>query len=175
MSSRDTDDSGRNRLFTIAPWDGSKTQGFRKFLRDFKTGANALFLSEDDYSIWQACLDMDQGGNHVNADQLPGPNQAGYANAVRKRKKRQAKAFEKVYMHQDDERIKEMLDAIPMDDDRRGAKAHALIMTECGTGDTDLDILDTRQDFENSNIEKDIGYSDETDAVQSAYQTAQLI
>ena len=40
------------------------------------------------------------------------------------RKKRQAKAYRLVYKHVDDERIKELLDALPMDD-RRGAEAWA--------------------------------------------------
>ena len=70
-----------------------------------------MFLHEDDWSIWQACTDMDQGGQGQGADALPAQGQNGHANAVRRRKKRQAKAFERIYAHMEDERLKEMLDA----------------------------------------------------------------
>ena len=68
-----------------------------KFKRDFKVGAAALFNHEDDYSIWEGCIDMDQGGQGQGADPMPGANQNGYSNAVRRRKKRQNKVFERVY------------------------------------------------------------------------------
>ena len=58
--SRDDDDRSR-KLFTDSAWNGSRSPEFRKFKRDFKAGANALFLHEDDYSVWQACIDTDQG------------------------------------------------------------------------------------------------------------------
>ena len=57
------------------PWRGARTPEFRKFKRDFKASADALFLHEDDYSVWQAMADADQGGRAQNADALPGPNQ----------------------------------------------------------------------------------------------------
>ena len=88
------------------PWRGARTPEFRKFKRDFKASADALFLHEDDYSVWQAMADADQGGRAQNADALPGPNQAGHANAVRRRKRRQKTAFKIVYKHIDNERIK---------------------------------------------------------------------
>ena len=75
------------------PWRGARTPEFRKFKRDFKASADALFLHEDDYSVWQAMADADQCGRAQNADALPGPNQAGHANAVRRRKRRQKTAF----------------------------------------------------------------------------------
>ena len=85
-----------------------------------------MFNNEDDYSIWEACEDMDQGGLRTSlgqgADPMSGAQQNGHTNAVRRRKKRQNKAFERVYAHVDDERIKEMLDALPPSD-RRGAEA----------------------------------------------------
>ena len=119
MSSGRDDNDGRNALFCDA-WNGSRTPAFAKFKRDFKTGAHAWFLHEDDYSIWQACTDMDQGGQNPGADAMPGAQQNGHANAVRRRRKRQAKAFAIIYKHMDDERLKEMMDALP-DNDRRGA------------------------------------------------------
>ena len=72
-------------------------------------GADAFFLNEDDWSLWQACSGMDQGGPAAGADALPALGQNGYQNAVRRRKKRQAKAFQLVYNHVDDERLREML------------------------------------------------------------------
>ena len=65
------------------PWRGARTPEFRKFKRDFKASADAMFLSEDDYSVWQAMADTDQGGRGQGADALPGPNQAGHAKAKR--------------------------------------------------------------------------------------------
>ena len=112
MSSTHGNDSRGPRTY-CEPHDGARSPNFLAFKRNFKTGSSAHFLSEDDYSIWQACQDSDQGGNAAGADPLPGPQQAGYANAVRRRKKRQAQAFERVYAHTDDERLREMMDAIP--------------------------------------------------------------
>ena len=90
------DDGARKRLF-CEPWNGSKTPGFRKFTRDFKTGADAQFLQDDDHSIWQACIDTDQGGRDPTAEAMPGASQSGSTNAVRRRKRRQATAFRYVY------------------------------------------------------------------------------
>ena len=66
MSGKD-DDSKDRKLFTDAPWDGSRTPGFRKFKRDLHAGADAFFCNEDDYSILTAWLDMDQGGQGQGA------------------------------------------------------------------------------------------------------------
>jgi len=35
------------KLFTDAPWNGTRTPAFRKFKRDFKVGANGMFLQDD--------------------------------------------------------------------------------------------------------------------------------
>lgn len=93
------DESGDRML--CDPWHGARTPEFRTFKRNLKAVADALFLHEDDYSIWQAMADVDQGGNGQGADPLPGPNQAGHANAVRRRKRRQKTAFKIVYKHFD--------------------------------------------------------------------------
>ena len=84
MSSKGDDDKSY-KLFTEAAWDGSRTPGFRKFKRDLHAGADAFFLNEDDYSILSAWLDLDQGGQGQGADAMPGQNQVGHANAVRRR------------------------------------------------------------------------------------------
>ena len=121
MARHSDDQNTKNTLF-CDPWNGSRSSGFIKFKRDFKTGAEAMFLHEDDYSIYQCLTDLDQGGQGPGADQLPGQQQNGHANAVRRRKKRVAKAYQMIYNHTDDERLKEMLDALPSDD-RRAASA----------------------------------------------------
>ena len=108
-----------------------------------------MFLHEDDWSIWQACIDSDQGGQAQGADALPGPNQSGHANAVRRRKRRQKTAFKIVYKHIDNERIKEMLDALP-DDDRRGAEAWKLVLNQCDLGASDLQMEEIRREFESA-------------------------
>ena len=160
MSSTHGNDSRGPRTY-CEPHDGARSPNFLAFKRNFKTGSSAHFLSEDDYSIWQACQDNDQGGNAAGADPLPGLQQAGYNNAVRRRKKRQAQAFERVYAHTDDERLREMLDAIP-DNGRRGAEAWALLVRECDQGTSDLEVLQLRQDFSNTTIEGEVGFSEDT-------------
>ena len=86
MSTENKRDENGDRLLCDA-WRGARTPEFRKFKRDFKASADAMFLTEDDYSVWQAMADTDQGGQAQGADALPGPNQAGHANAVRRRKR----------------------------------------------------------------------------------------
>ena len=158
MTSRD--DHKHDRLVCDA-WNGSRTPGFLKFKRDFQAGLTALFLHEDDYSVWQALTDTDQGGQAAGADALPAQGQNGHANAVRKRRRRQAKAYERVYAHIDDERLREMLSALP-DNDRRGVAAWNLVLTECDQGTSDLEILDIQAEFEAASIEKSVGYTADT-------------
>jgi hypothetical protein len=102
------DNNSKITLFCEA-WNGSRTLEFLKFKRDFMAGMGAYFLHEDDYSLAKAILDVDQGGQGAGADALPAPGQNGYANAVRRRNKRQAKAYERVYAHIDCESLREML------------------------------------------------------------------
>jgi hypothetical protein len=156
MSSR-YDDGSKKYLF-CDPWNGSKTPAFRKFVRDFRAGADAQFLQDDDHSVWQACIDTDQGGRDPLAEAMPGATQAGYTNAVRRRKRRQNTAFKAIYNHIENERLREMLDALPSDD-RRGAAAWALIKTQCDEGTSDLQLEDIKGEFILASIEKDIGYS----------------
>ena len=92
MSNGRDDQPNQSSLFCDA-WDGSRSPLFLKFKRDFEAGADAIFLHEDDWSIWQACIGMDQGGQANGADPMPAQGQNGYTNAVRRRRKRQAKAF----------------------------------------------------------------------------------
>ena len=118
-----TDQNTSNTLFTSSPFDGIKGAQWHQFEQAFKAGADAEFLGEDDESIWEACTDVDTGGNGAGATAMPAAG-AALAKAQRLRKKRQAKAYKFVYRHVDDERIKELLNALPMDD-RRGAEAWA--------------------------------------------------
>ena len=92
-------------------------------------------------------MDTDQGGQAVGADAMPAVNAAGYLNAMRRRKRRQAKAFERVYAHQEDERIRDLLDDLP-NDDRRGAAAWALVLHECDMGSNDLVNMDIKKEFQ---------------------------
>ena len=70
MSQRSDDQGGSNRLFCDA-WNGSRSPGFLKFKRDFKTGADATFLHEDDDSLWAAMDDMDAGGQKQGTEYQP--------------------------------------------------------------------------------------------------------
>ena len=95
------------------------------------------FSDKDDMdSLWRALIGTDQGGNDGRA--LPGGN--AREPAERKRVRRQAAAFSMVYLHIEDERLKEMLDAID-DPDNAGYAAWQLVMQECGEGSSDLEII----------------------------------
>ena len=85
MSSSREDKDTNFKLFTDGAWDGSRTPGFLKFKRDFEAGSDAYFLTDDDYSIWAACVDLDQGGQGANADPLPNQGANGHLQAVRRR------------------------------------------------------------------------------------------
>ena len=159
--SRDSGDNDNKVRLICDAWNGSRTPAFRKFKRDFQAGTSAMFLQDDDHSVWHALTDVDQGGQGANAEPLPGVNQAGHANAVRRRRKRQAKGYQIVYVHIDNERIKEMLSALPLDD-RRGTSAWSLVLRQCDQGTSDLQIEEIKLDFANLSVEKDIGYSEET-------------
>ena len=100
-----TDQNTSNTLFTSSPFDGIKGARWHQFEQAFKAGADAEFLGEDDESIWEACTDVDTGGNGAGATAMPAAG-AALAKAQRLRKKRQAKAYKFVYRHVDDERIK---------------------------------------------------------------------
>jgi hypothetical protein len=159
--SRDRDDDNNTTRLICSAWNGSRSPLFAKFRRDFRTGTDAMFLQEDDSSIWSAMDDMDQGGSKPGAERMPAPQQSGFQNAQRREKKRHAKAFSLIYRHVDDERLREMLDALPPSN-RRGTAAWQLIERECANGTTDLEILDYRLDFQQCTIESDVGYSEET-------------
>ena len=141
-----TDQNTSNTLFTSSPFDGIKGQRWHQFVQAFKAGAAAEFLGEDDESIWDACTDVDTGGNGVGATAMPTAG-AALARAQRMRKKRQAKAYKLVYKHVDDERIKELLDALPMDD-RRGAEAWALLVSQCKPDEDDLSNMTIRSEWQ---------------------------
>ena len=152
-----TDDSKSFTLFTSSPFDGVKGLRWHLFAQAFKAGAAADFIGEDDESMWEACTDVDTGGNAVGATAMP-TAAAALAKAIRMRKKRQAKAYKFVYKHVDDERIKELLDALPMDD-RRGAEAWALLESQCKPDQDDLAHMTIRGEWTSATIEKDVGYS----------------
>ena len=143
-----TDQNSSNTLFTSSPFDGIKGQRWHQFVQAFKAGAAAEFLGEDDESIWDACTDVDTGGNGVGATPMPAAG-AALAKAQRMHKKRQAKAYKLVYRHVDDERIKELLDSLPMDD-RRGAEAWALLISQCKPDEDDLANMTIRSEWQNA-------------------------
>ena len=135
------------------PWNGSRSPEFKKFQRDLLAGAHAIFLQDDDESVGLAMEDLD-AGSPTNA--LPGQAQAGYLNAKRRETRRQAKAYHLVYQHTDNERLREMFDALPKNG-RRGAAAWALLVAQCDQGASDLYVLDHKKDFGAATIEGEIG------------------
>ena len=83
--------------------------------------------------MWQAVYGTDQGGDQPNAPALPAQGQNGHLQAVRRRAKRQKKAYELVFNHIDNERLKDMLDDLP-DNGDKGRAAWLLILAECDLG-----------------------------------------
>ena len=97
-------DENKSRISLVcAPHDGSRSPAFLKFQRDFRAGTQAEFVKDDEYSVWQALNDIDQGGQDPNAPAMPGGN--ALAPAQRKRLRRQALAYKMVYAHIDDDSI----------------------------------------------------------------------
>ena len=96
MADRSDDRNGKFTLFTT-PYSGARSADFKIFERNLAASAAGQYLHEDDYSTWQAMIDTDQGGQDPNADAMPAQGQAGRANAVRKRLKRQNNAFSVVF------------------------------------------------------------------------------
>ena len=48
-------DENKSRISLVcAPHDGSRSPAFLKFQRDFRTGTQAEFVKDDEYSVWQA-------------------------------------------------------------------------------------------------------------------------
>ena len=88
--------------------DGSRSSSFLKFCRNFKTAMKAEFLKDDDFCLWEAMTGYDQGGVHGR----PLPGGTALRPTQVKLVKRQAAAFAAIYMHIDDERLRDMLDAI---------------------------------------------------------------
>ena len=66
-----TDENKSNTLFTSSPFDGVKGQRWHQFEQAFKAGAAAEFAGEDDESMWDACIDIDTGGNGTGATPMP--------------------------------------------------------------------------------------------------------
>ena len=148
------------RLF-CTPSKGAREPAVRTFLQDFEACASAYYVQDDEYSIWEALNDTDQGGTDPNADAMPGPNQNGHTNAMRRRKRRQNTAYKIAYNHVDNVRIRELFAAVPKDN-RRGVNAWIIFIRECGEDSNDLQVLSIKLDFTGASIEKDVGYSDET-------------
>ena len=68
-------DENKSRISLVcAPHDGSRSPAFLKFQRDFRAGTQAEFVKDDEYSVWQALNDIDQGGQDANAPAMPGGN-----------------------------------------------------------------------------------------------------
>ena len=89
MSQRESDRDSKTDRLICEPWNGSRSPEFRKFERNIKCDLLGYFLPEDECSIWDAMIDMDQGGQANGALGMPGQNQNGHAQAMRRRKKRQ--------------------------------------------------------------------------------------
>ena len=81
MSQRDGDRDSKTDRLICEPWNGSRSPEFRKFERNIKCDLLGYFLPEDECSIWDAMIDMDQGGQANGALAMPGQNQNGHAQA----------------------------------------------------------------------------------------------
>jgi hypothetical protein len=150
-----SDKTGPRRY--CAPHDGSRSPDFLPFEQNFRVGAMAHFLPEDDYSIWSAIDDTHQGGQANGAPQMPAPGAAGHAKAMRLFNKRIAVAFQMIYIHIDDTHMRATMMAIP-DDDRRARLAWEYVLACCAEGTSDLDVQRLEQQFANATIENTVGH-----------------
>ena len=66
-----------------------------------------------------------------------------------------------IYLHIEDERLKEMLDAID-DPDNAGYAAWQLVMQECGEGSSDLEIIKFQAAFNSATIVNTVGHKIDT-------------
>ena len=62
MADHRDDDRRVGERLLCEPHNGSRTTEWLRFERDFSVATDAIFMHEDDYSIWQALTDLDQGG-----------------------------------------------------------------------------------------------------------------
>ena len=56
-------------------------------------------MRDDEYSIGDTILDVDQGGQAAGATAMPSAAQTGHVGAMRRRKVRVNKAFGRIYQH----------------------------------------------------------------------------
>ena len=75
----DQNDRTRSRRYCESH-DGSRTATFIKFKRDFRTGASAHFMNEDDFSIWQVFDDTHQGG--LLGPPIPAPGRSNTNDSI---------------------------------------------------------------------------------------------
>ena len=141
--------------------DGSKTHTFRVFKEIFLVNASAEFMRDDEYSIGDTIMDVDQGGQAAGATAMPSAAQTGHVGAMRRRKVRVNKAFGRIYQHINDRRIREMLNALPRDD-RLARDAWLLVLRMCDTEPTDLNVQEFEREWAQSTIENTVGYQLET-------------
>ena len=99
----------RTVTLLTAPHDGSRGTAFLEFERRFKSNMIAEFIGDEDFSAWECCIGMDQGGNGDGAPAMPALNANNRDQLIRKRIKRQAFAYKLVFRHINDPRLRELL------------------------------------------------------------------
>ena len=150
------------------PHDGSRTHYWRVFERNFRVGASADFMREDEHSIWSVIDDTHQGGLAVGAPALPGHAQAGHAAAARRQTVRVAVAFARIYDHINNEHLREMMVALP-NDMRRARAAWLLVLDNCSMGTSDLNVqaIDTSNTNAVVQFLTDIGFLQNNDLINA--------
>ena len=96
-------------------WDGLRGVSWLEYDRNLRVPMSALYgSSTGNYSGWQACVGLDAGGDAPGAPLLPAG--AGALGAQTNRNKLQAKTYAKLVSTQDDQRVKNLLLALPPGD-----------------------------------------------------------
>ena len=108
MSSNKYKDDERD----LPKWDGSRGIAFERFVRLIRPILMGRFAGPtDDFSFWQAANGTDQGGDAAGAPMIPGG--AGAAGATGKRTRRSNKLYAMLIEVCEDEKIRNMLLALP--------------------------------------------------------------
>ena len=151
----------RTVTLLTAPHDGSRGTAFLEFERRFKSNMIAEFIGDEDFSAWECCIGMDQGGNGEGAPAMPALNANNRDQLIRKRIKRQAFAYKLVFRHINDPRLRELLNEIG-DREDLAQSAWALIKRECEEQMTDLEVLELKERFTAATIMDAVGHSEAT-------------
>lgn len=103
-----TDDDKRSyvKLYTASKWSGAKDPSFlEKWVPEFEAGADAHYMKDDDFSIWDTAVGNDCPPDGAGNPVVPGANSVG----GKKLKKRSNTLYAVVYQSVDDPHLQTLI------------------------------------------------------------------